>query len=351
MQTTASVPSLSQRLHRLSASARFFTMSLLVHIALIIFGGSAVMFQQISEAPDFLAGGDAGGLVAETALADSPEPLPDLKKPEMTPPPPEISGGNAPGLDAIASASLMNSKFQIGAVPVGEIKMGKAAGATTNDAMAKALAEGLNKAAAGMSRVGGTSMVKFFGKATQVQAVVFVVDISGSMVMGAKNAKTYEDLEDEVKRVIRGLDAKTLFGIVAFSGAAHLYKPELVAATNDEKQRAIFWLRKQSPVGWDKTEDLEEKKKHQGTRADKGLEAAFKLQPDTIFFVSDGEPTGANPEQVLKSVSEWQKGRSKPVVINAVAYLADSGQKFMKDLATNSVGSFREINPRSARKK
>lgn len=309
------------------------------------------MFQQISEVPDFLAGGDEGGLIADTAVAHEPEPLPNSGTLAVPTPTPAVSGMAGPGLDAIASVAPMNSAFRIGAAPVNEIKMGRAGSVTMDDAMTKALAEGLNKASAGMSRAGGTSMVKFFGKATQVQAVVFVVDISGSMVMGAKSAKTYEELEDEVKRVIRGLDAKTLFGIVAFSGEAHLYKPELVAATNDEKQRAIYWLRKQTPVGWDKSDDPQEKRKHQGTRADKGLEAAFKLQPDTVFFVSDGEPTGANPEQVLKSVGEWQKGRSKPVVINAVAYLADSGQKFMKDLATQSAGSFREINPRDARKR
>jgi hypothetical protein len=194
-------------------------------------------------------------------------------------------------------------------------------------------------------------MVKFFGKETQVRAVVFVVDISGSMIGGQKSAKTYDELEDEVKRVIRGLDRQTLFGIVAFSGDAYLYRSSLVAATNDEKQRAINWLRKQSPVGMDDANDEEEKKKHHGTRADKGLEAAFKLQADTIFFVSDGEPTGANPAQVLKMVDEFQKGRPKPAVINAVAYLADSGQKFMQDLAAKTAGTFREINPRTARAK
>lgn len=349
MKTVATQTSLSQRLHRLSASARFFTMSLLVHIVLIIFGGSAVMFHQVSEAPDFVAASGDGELVADTEMPGEPEPASDPQRPDL--PTPVATGGmSAPGLDAIASAAISNTTFQVGTVPASEIKMGKAVGSSTDDAMAKALAAGLNKAASGMSRVGGTSMVKFFGKTTQVQAVVFVVDISGSMVMGTKNAKTYDDLEDEVKRVIRGLDEKTLFGIVAFSGDAYLYKDELVPASKDEKQRAIFWLRKQSPVGWDKA-DEEEKKRHQGTRADRGLEAAFKLKPDTIFFVSDGEPTGASPAQVLKSVEKWQKGLPKPVAINSVAYLADSGQNFMKELATQNKGSFREINPRSARRR
>jgi len=32
-------------------------------------------------------------------------------------------------------------------------------------------------------------------------------------------------------------------------------------------------------------------------------------------------------------------------VINVVAYLADSGQKFMQDLANRNQGSFKEIKP------
>ena len=192
-------------------------------------------------------------------------------------------------------------------------------------------------------------MVRFMGQTAEVQAVVFVVDISGSMIQGKKSEKTYEKLEDEIKRVIRGLDSKTRFGIVAFSGDAYLYREELAPAHSDEKQRAINWLRKQSPVLGYKSRDKEDEKKHHGTRADKGLEAAFKLGPDTIFFVSDGEPTGAAPAEIMKLVSGWQKGLSKPVAINAVAYLADSGQKFMGDLAKKNSGNFREVNPKDAR--
>src|SRR5690606_5209612 len=122
----------------------------------------------------------------------------------------------------------------------------------------------------GTGKIGGTSKIRFFGKMTEVQAVVFVFDISGSMIQGRKSPKTYDDLEDEVKRVIRTLDDRTLFGLVAFAGSAHLYKPELVAATSDEKQRAISWLRRQSPIRAQEETDPESKAKHHGTRADLG---------------------------------------------------------------------------------
>src|SRR5690606_28764041 len=139
------------------------------------------------------------------------------------------------------------------------------------------------------------------------------------------------------------------FGLVAFAGSAHLYKPELAAATSDEKQRAISWLRRQSPIRAQEETDPESKAKHHGTRADLGLEAAFDLNPDTVIFVSDGEPSGTNAGEVLKLVSTWQQGRTRPVKINSFAYLADSGQKFMQDLATQTAGEFREINPKDRR--
>lgn len=346
MQPTLSVQSAPRSIFRIAAQARFFTFSVLVHTALVIFAGSFVMFHRVENPPDFEAS-DSSMVMEAQQQSEPPAGGSQASAPQLAPPAPTVSP-QLPSVDAIATASPL-SNFQLGSVGPGNINLGKVRDTGGGGAdLSKSLSGGLGKGA--MGRIGGTSTVKFFGKDTQVQAVVFVVDISGSMISGAKSAKTYEELEDEVKRVIRRLDSRTLFGIVAFSRDASLYKPELVAATGDEKQRAINWLRKQSPVEMTRTTDEDEKQKHHGTRADKGLEAAFNLKPDTIFFVSDGEPTGANPAAVLKMVTQWQKPREKPVSINAVAYLADGGQKFMGDLAKQNGGTFREINPDSDRK-
>ncbi len=39
------------------------------------------------------------------------------------------------------------------------------------------------------------------------------------------------------------------------------------------------------------------------------------------------------------------KSTGRRPIINAIAYMADDGQKFMKDLAEKNKGSFREVNP------
>jgi Mg-chelatase subunit ChlD len=340
METSSPPVTFAERFHRLFSQARFFSVSLLAHVIIIVFASSYVMFQRLDPAPDFVS---TGSLVPDEGpsglLEEPPVEAPKLKEPE-------------PSLPASSSAGVIgtianNNAFVVDTSGSSGIDLGKAINSAKGVGDMSGLGEALTK---GMGKVGGTSMVKFMGQTAEVQAVVFVVDISGSMIMGNKSAKTYDHLEDEIKRVIRALDAKTKFGLVAFSGEAHLYKPQLTLASSDEKQRAINWLRKQSPVEGTQATDADDKAKHRGTRADLGLEAAFKLAPDTIFFVSDGEPTGAPPAEVLKLVKEWQKGRPKPVAINSVAYLADSGQKFMGDLAKQNAGSFREINPRDARR-
>ncbi|MDQ3622878.1 MAG: VWA domain-containing protein [Verrucomicrobiota bacterium] len=205
----------------------------------------------------------------------------------------------------------------------------------------------------GAGGAGGGMAVNFFGLRASVKNIVFVVDISASMVGGkSKSPKTYEVLEREVIKVISGLDPSAKFGIVAFAKGDTPYRSELAPARPDEKQKGINWFKGMSPGdakqrstgkgGFKAYKDGQ----HYGTRADLGLERAFKLKPDTIFFVSDGEPTGSNAAQVLKQVEAHQKGLSKPAVIHAIAFLADSGQKFMRELAERNKGTFREVNPK-----
>jgi len=205
----------------------------------------------------------------------------------------------------------------------------------------------------GMGGGGGGSGVNFFGLRAQAKTIVFVFDISGSMIMGNKSAASYEKLEDEIIKVITSLTPGTKFGLVGFAKEADAYRQEPVDARHDEKTNAISWLKSMNPAGALKGLKPGEKAsfqkykngRHQGTRADLGLERAFKMKPDTIFFISDGEPSGTTPAEVYKQVEEAQRNLTKPATVNAVAFLADSGQKFMKSLAEKNQGVFREVNP------
>jgi hypothetical protein len=135
------------------AASRFLTFSALLHAILIFFGGSVVLYKQMTDTPDFAASG--GDLVAsDTQVQAPPEQPPDLTQQEFTPQTPQL---NAPSLTAITTNNVSTPQFQVAAaVPV--------MSAPTND-MSKALAnvtKAATKGAGGIpgtmaSRVGGTA--------------------------------------------------------------------------------------------------------------------------------------------------------------------------------------------------
>ena len=196
---------------------------------------------------------------------------------------------------------------------------------------------------------GGGSGINFFGLRSMIRSVVFVVDTSNSMIVGQKNARTYSALEKEVEKVVTSLDPMAKFGLICFSADASTYKTSLTNAGAFEKRRAIDWMKKQSPVETldPKLKDkaLEDAKhRHMGTHADLALERAFSMKPDTIFFISDGEPTGSNGTDVLQQVKGLQKTLPNPAKIHVIAYVPDDGQDFMRALASGNGGEYRVVN-------
>ncbi len=318
-------------LYRAIAGARFATASFLLHVIIVILAGSVVLVESFSPTQDFVAG--TGELLGENEVSAPPED--EAMQPTIELSEPQVS---SPGLDLVLTANT--ASFAMPASPqvvrgIGNILDGKVA------ELGKGLSRGM-----GGGKPGGTAM-SFFGTKAKASSVVFVVDVSGSMISGEKSVKTYGVLEKEIARVIRSLNAQSRFGIVVFSRDALRYKEELIRANNEEKERAMNWLRKLSPErGRDRNATEEEREFHHGTRADRGLDEAFAMKPDVIFFVSDGEPTGKRPTEILQQVIEAQKPLESPVIINAVAYLADSGLAFMKELAKQTRGEYREVNPK-----
>ena len=198
----------------------------------------------------------------------------------------------------------------------------------------------------GLGSGGGGGNINFFGLRGRFRNVVFLIDISGSMVQGLKkNPTTWSALEDEVDKTLKGLEPIMRFGLVAFASGVEAYKMELTDARNDEKTNAIKWLKKQSPLEYiDPSSSQKAKDKHHGTRADLALQKAFRMKPELIFFVSDGEPTDMPVDDVISMVEQLQAQMTRRVTINVVAYKADSGFKFMKELAEKNGGTFREVN-------
>jgi hypothetical protein len=231
---------------------------------------------------------------------------------------------------------------------------------------------------------GSGSGINFFGLRTRAKSIVFLVDVSDSMLMplspavaaeklapnapkpAPKGPQSYKALETEIVRGIRSLEQNMMFSLVCFAGDVEPYKPALVPANDLEKERAIKWLLSRNPglnivaaqrtteraaAGFATTkpslQNSVTKFNHAGTRSLAALKFAFAMNPDAICFVSDGEPTdgGYKSVDVIPAIEALQKQLPRPTVINTVAFLADSGFQFMKDLAAKNQGTFKEIKP------
>lgn len=165
-----------KRLQERLAASRFFTFSLLLHIIIVVLGGSVVLFKAYVEPPDFVAqGGDLLG-TEDQAAAPPPEDKPQDLTQTFTPETPQV---NAPSIEAITTNSVTQTNFKINASiapapkAVTTTDMTKAVASAAKSAM-KGLGSGIPGTMAG--RMGGTArasaMQKFGGKEKAEKAVL-----------------------------------------------------------------------------------------------------------------------------------------------------------------------------------
>jgi len=156
------------------AASRFFTFSLLLHVVLVVLGGSAVLFHQMQPPPDFTAeGGD--GIIQDSTVATPPEPQPETQPQQFTPVAPQVS---QPQLAALTTTNTSTPTFQVAAaVPVPKattVSTTTSAVQNMTQNLSKNLGAGLPATMAG--RAGGTArmaaMQKMGGKEKSEKAVM-----------------------------------------------------------------------------------------------------------------------------------------------------------------------------------
>lgn len=151
--------SFMKQFYRLSFSARFLTISLFVHVIIVILGGSVVLIKNAVDAPDFEAPSGEGFVTDDVAITPPPEaeaqPLEATITPTVT--------VTAPVVDAITT-SVSQASFSLPTMQVPVLKTG------TGDAAS--LAKGLaGKGTGGVSGVmGGTRM--YFGSREKLPAAL-----------------------------------------------------------------------------------------------------------------------------------------------------------------------------------
>ena len=175
------------------------------------------------------------------------------------------------------------------------------------------------------------SVGEYYGIPICAKRVVFVLDTSLSM-RGAR----IDAAKTELIRVIKALSQEVFFDVIAFDNTVRVWRPELVPASEQMKQLAVNVV-------------IEQPLKFKTASFD-ALEAAFGLDPEAIFFLSDGAPFGGKidaPAEIISTIGKWNRVRRVSIHSIGVGVSEPKAEvyaAFLKGLAETNWGIYKAVN-------
>jgi len=178
---------------------------------------------------------------------------------------------------------------------------------------------------------GGKAHTSLFGVVGEGYKFVYVFDRSGSMGGPGRNA--LRAVKRELLESLKPLDTVHQFQIISYNERAALFNPtgtpgRLAFATEPNKQRVVRFLESITAAG--------------GTAHEDALRLAIRLQPDVIFFLTDGDDPKLTPAQLAK-ISHLAAG----IVINAIEFgpgPKPPGASFLAALAQQNGGGYAYVD-------
>lgn len=175
---------------------------------------------------------------------------------------------------------------------------------------------------------GDGSGTSFFGLEAAGNKFVFVVDASGSMRRPFEGpGKTLLGrVKLEILRCVTQMSPDQEFFIVFFNDdAIPMPATELVPASPAAQKRYLYWMAEAKAGG--------------NTEPEAALRIALQLQPDVIYFLTDG----AFKYRVIEHVREMNRGR---VTVHTVSFGGDErATDFMQQIASQNGGTYHYVSP------
>lgn len=173
---------------------------------------------------------------------------------------------------------------------------------------------------------GGGPLAAFLGENAGGKKVVFVVDASTSMRRPFMKTRypRFRVIAEEMRSSILSLDDDQEFFVVLFNHEAHpMPVPRMVpVAETDLRDRLLAWVGQTVPGG--------------ETEPSAALAMALRIEPDVIFFLSDG-----NFEHVLKE--RYTQANTGHIPTHVVAISEESDAEMLRQLAHENGGRYLEI--------
>lgn len=132
-------------------------------------------------------------------------------------------------------------------------------------------------------RDGDGESASFFGIEESGERIVIIVNTSVSVVNKAeRRGVTIGQIQNEMVSLVEGLGASALFGIVQFSQGVRTFEDFLAPATAANKEAVRQWV----PENLRGNPRARPDQRYYGHEA--AFEAAFALEPEVIFLLTDG---------------------------------------------------------------
>jgi hypothetical protein len=178
-------------------------------------------------------------------------------------------------------------------------------------------------AAYGLRASAGGPGPEFFGigrRARGARRIVYVVDRSGSML------NTIEAVKRELRKSVDGLRRGQKFHVIFFNAGPPLEnRPKrLVPATGSQKDRLFEFLETIQAEG--------------NTDPIPAMERAFRVNPDLIYFLTDGDFSPVLLER-LREINAKKRAR-----IFTIAYVSEGGRVLLEQIAREHDGDFKYVS-------
>ena len=182
---------------------------------------------------------------------------------------------------------------------------------------------------------------KFFGmEVTTTNRATFIADVSGSMTAmvlleNGDMVRKIDALKKELTQVIEKLPDTTHINIIAFSSTFRPWQKQLVPLKGAGRRKALEYVSTLQASAATNVYDT----------------LVFALRDrsvDTIFLLSDGEPTAGRFTEVGSILREIKiLNRSRAVSINGIAFGEESD--LLKKLAAENNGEYKFVKTKSTR--
>ena len=209
---------------------------------------------------------------------------------------------------------------------------------------------------AGLSGAGGIgkgmSKLSFMGIQAEGQRVLLCFDVSGSVVnKAASSGMPLARIKEETLKLIDSLPTGASFNIIQFVRNYKPFSEQLVQVTPANRDAAKKWIDNE----WNESGQMARGASGVLSPEPNGvvcvIDAAFAMNPDVVFLISDGQCEQTYPAErripnaeIADQIKELQKGRKDKLPIHFIGFQmrAEDADEW-GSIARRSGGRFREI--------